>query len=762
MNIIIPACGKGERFKTTHHNKLKPMIKVFEKEMIKYVIDNLNLSSEDKIFIIYNNNSFYIDNSNINLIKLENYTNGPAETVLLSLNEIRSKSNHKKCMIMDCDTFYTEDVVSLYRSIDENAIFYTKTTNEKPIFSYIEICNGLVSKIQEKVKISDNANTGIYCFNDIDILEQYIQETIKNNSPEFYISKVIHNMLSQNIKFIPIELNSSFVFNLGTPTQLEIYIKNTKAYLFDLDGTLIMSDDIYYSTWGELLQDYNITITAEIYETYIYGNSDEVVRDKLNLPDISLKKDQLFLKYIDHIRIVSNSIYFIKELKAKGNKIAVVTNSNRNIAETILKYINLDKYIDYLVIGNECKSPKPSPEPYLKAIEYFKIDKNSVIIFEDSKTGLLSASSISPKLIVGIETSYSKNELLNYGANFTLKNYENIDIDFLNSIQTSSSKVSKYISETLFTENVLINQNRIKGGFIADIFSVKIDNIDYIAKLESTNNTPILNMSKKLKLCEREYYFYQNLSKYVPIKIPKFYSLIKNSNFENIGILLEDISRFRINLNLNSENVDISLKIIDNLAKLHAHFWNKKLDIQTNKDYDWKEFIQQKWEIFKVKWDVSEKMKLVGDDIVTNFEKIQENLSDKNLTLCHGDVKSPNIFYDDQNNPYFIDWQYIILGKGVQDLVFFMIESFEPQTINKYFKLFTEYYYIKLLSYNRYIEYSKEEYILNLVNASYFFPFFVAMWFGTIDKDELIDKNFPYFYIKRLFSFYSQIDKNFN
>ena len=47
--------------------------------------------------------------------------------------------------------------------------------------------------------------------------------------------------------------------------------------------------------------------------------------------------------------------------------------------------------------------------------------------------------------------------------------------------------------------------------------------------------------------------------------------------------------------------------------------------------------------------------------------------------------------------PYFIDWQYICIGKGVQDLVFFMIESFEIDTINKYKNIFKYYYYIKLI-----------------------------------------------------------------
>ena len=54
MNIIIPLGGKGERFINSGYKEPKPLIKILNKEMIFYLLDNLNLLNEDKIFIIYN------------------------------------------------------------------------------------------------------------------------------------------------------------------------------------------------------------------------------------------------------------------------------------------------------------------------------------------------------------------------------------------------------------------------------------------------------------------------------------------------------------------------------------------------------------------------------------------------------------------------------------------------------------------------------------------------------------------------------------
>ena len=171
----------------------------------------------------------------------------------------------------------------------------------------------------------------------------------------------------------------------------------------------------------------------------------------------------------------------------------------------------------------------------------------------------------------------------------------------------------------------------------------------------------------------------------------------------------------------------------------------------------WDNFIKCQWPKFKSKWSniLTEEQIIKAEEIVNNFQQIQNSLSDKNLTLSHGDVKSANIFYKqngDNYEPYFIDWQYISEGKGVQDLVFFMIESFEIETINKYKNIFKDYYYVKLLE-NGVQNYTQSEYNDDFKNSIKYFPFFVAIWFGTVNEDELIDKNFPFFFIQRLFNF---------
>jgi len=802
MNIIIPLGGKGERFYKCGYTTPKPLIKIFEKCMIEYVIDNLIYSTEDRIFIIYNSKlddhdfEKYICNKYkfINLIKIID-TKGATETLLLGIEYIiKHYSYNKKCLILDCDTFYTEDIIKVFRSSENNMVFYTKNYDSNAIYSYIEIDdNSIITNIKEKKKISDNANTGAYAFNDIQILYKFCKYVLDNNitfNNEPYTSCVISEMIKSNILFSSYELKEKCVFSLGTPQALQNYIDNTYAFLFDLDGTLVITDDIYFDVWDNILRKYNITLTNEIFKKNIQGNNDKSVLNTLlstiniSLIELSTTKDNLFIQNIDKIKIIDGVYNILNNIKLLGYKICIVTNCNKSVAIEIVKHINIGRFIDFIVSSDDCVNGKPNPEPYTKAIEKYNIKNNKCFIFEDSKSGLLSGKCVNSKLLIGIETMYTNKELLDYGANLSIKNYLNFNVENILTIEENHVNNFKHLIKNNSTidniTDVLFDTNKLKGGYIADVIGFKCITEDgkiysQILKYENENENNLSNMAKKLELYKREYYFYEKISNKININIPKFYNLILNEQFENVGIVLENLldKQYKINLNLNETSIDVTLKIVNNMAKMHSKFWNKNLkkmfpELKKSDDKIFcpflTNFINDHYELFKSKWfSILNKNQIEEcDDIFKNFLNIQHRFSlGKNLTFIHGDIKSANIFYDVSNNcePHFIDWQHCAIGKGVQDLIFFIIESFDIVNIELIFNLTKNYYYKKLIEYGI-TNYSMDEYENDIYDAVCYIPFFTGVWFGTVPQDELIDKNFPYFLISKMFYLITIIKKN--
>lgn len=143
-------------------------------------------------------------------------------------------------------------------------------------------------------------------------------------------------------------------------------------------------------------------------------------------------------------------------------------------------------------------------------------------------------------------------------------------------------------------------------------------------------------------------------------------------NFKNIGILMQNLAcdgRFELNLGLNKMNIDASLRVISEMTKCILIFGvticNKNCRFKKHNDPTfspfWGNFIRNQSVLFLDKWSymLTEQQITMTKEIALQFDEIQEKMSDRNLTLCHGDIKSANIFYEKCQNkvyePYFID-----------------------------------------------------------------------------------------------------------
>ena len=790
MNIIIPIGGKGERFKNKGYVKPKPLIDIFEKPMIFYVLDNLNINKSDTIYIIYN--TILEKDDFIKIIKnkypfivfipLPKDTNGAAETIYLGLNSIINSINIiKKNIILDCDTFYKEDILTTYRnSTYNNVVFYSKKENEKPIYSYIKMDKYFkIIDIKEKQKISNNANTGAYCFENINELHKYCKYIIDNNivfNNEPYTSCVINEMIQKDNIFYGIQLKDKSIVSLGTPDDVDNYVKNTKVLLFDLDGTLVNTDYIYVKVWNELLKKYKVKCDKIFFDYFIKGKSDfsfmnyidsSITSDKII--KISQNKDRLFIEYLQNEKeiLINGVLNFFK--KNKNNKIAIVTSCNKLAAQYIIQYTGLSEYVDLLISAEDCNHHKPDPEPYLKAIKYFNTNKDNVFIFEDSYSGYCSAKRTHVRNICLIVNSNTCNEIANakefkYNdySNLCLNkviqfymNYNNSDIEYINQIKQSINNIP--------IKSITKNKKSLKTGYICDINSYRIEYINntyenIVLKISNFDNE-LSSTAIKLNMYENETYFYNKISHLIT-NIPKYFGSFKDNNKD--AILLEDLNKYygTFNINLN-KNINILINVIKHVHNIHNIFYfetdddiipNMKCLKKINEISYFKELINTRYEIFEnnVKYILNNNEKNIIKKIYNNIDKIYNEASCFPLSFCHGDLKSPNIFYKNNIEPIFLDWQYIHLNKGVSDIVFMLVESIEfdiitvEMVVNFYYKLQNEIYPI-----------SYDTYMNDFKNALCIFPFFVCVWFNSESGDKLLDPVFPIKFMKNLMKYYN-------
>lgn len=310
MNILIPLGGIGKRFSDYGYHMPKPLIKVLGKEIIFWLLDSLKINEEDKIYIPYNENLEYFNfceiiNSkypNIKLVPIPD-TRGASETILIGLEHFNIEG---KVVILDGDTWYNENILEKIRNVEGNSVLYFESKNPNPIYSYIQIKDNLITNIKEKIKISNDANSGCYVFESSQKLKEQILKIGFDSQNELYTSQVIDKMIENDVKFTPIRVDDFYV--LGTPQQIIQFSKTyeipKKRFCFDLDNTLV--------TYPKIEGDYN---------------SVEPITDTINY----LKK----LKEKGHTII----IYTARRMRTHGGNIGgVIADIGKITIDTLEKY----------------------------------------------------------------------------------------------------------------------------------------------------------------------------------------------------------------------------------------------------------------------------------------------------------------------------------------------------------------------------------------------------------------------------------------
>ena len=173
-----------------------------------------------------------------------------------------------------------------------------------------------------------------------------------------------------------------------------------RALLIDMDGTLVETETRWWqaeidvmekhgSTWD--VDDQNQAIGGPLQAVAEYMAAKAKSDAKQMLQEIVDAMHESFTKNPPELQ--PGWFEILTEAKKAHLKIALVTASNRYLAETLLKSSKLEHYFDFVVTSDDLPRTKPHPDPYLHAAKHFGLDVLECLVFEDSNTGVTSSLS---------------------------------------------------------------------------------------------------------------------------------------------------------------------------------------------------------------------------------------------------------------------------------------------------------------------------------------------------------------------------------
>ncbi|RIH66647.1 beta-phosphoglucomutase family hydrolase [Mariniphaga sediminis] len=171
-----------------------------------------------------------------------------------------------------------------------------------------------------------------------------------------------------------------------------------KALIFDLDGTLADTMPVHFQAYKNILRDYGIEFTPELFGTLAGVPAVDTIR-KLNeqfgthmVPEeVGHFKEGEYEKIMYKMKPVEPVVELVKEYHGRL-PMAVGTGGYKRLAWKTLEILGLDKYFEILVSAEDVKHPKPHPETFLKCAELLGVQPEVCQVFEDGDPGIQAAT----------------------------------------------------------------------------------------------------------------------------------------------------------------------------------------------------------------------------------------------------------------------------------------------------------------------------------------------------------------------------------
>jgi HAD superfamily hydrolase (TIGR01509 family) len=212
------------------------------------------------------------------------------------------------------------------------------------------------------------------------------------------------------------------------------------ALLFDIDGTLADTDPLHLEAFNRTFEPYGHSFDKARFSLELQGLANEAIARRF-VPHLSAEEGMAVMrgKETTFRELAKTSIHAVPCLfalldlaDAAGLPMAAVTNAPRANADLILDGLGIRHRFRAVVIGEELAHGKPHPLPYLEGLRLLGARAEVSVAFEDSRTGIASATSAGLATI-GIRTSLLDADLLAAGAVLSAAGYDDpVLLDFIN------------------------------------------------------------------------------------------------------------------------------------------------------------------------------------------------------------------------------------------------------------------------------------------------------------------------------------------
>jgi HAD superfamily hydrolase (TIGR01509 family) len=172
-----------------------------------------------------------------------------------------------------------------------------------------------------------------------------------------------------------------------------------RAVVFDLDGLLLNTEELYQFVGTELMRRRGKTFEEELIQK-ITGRPQAVALQMMidwhgldTTVDILAKETgDLFAEILDdRLALMPGAAELLGALESARVPKAIATGSGRRFTRDVLRKFHLEPRFEFILTGEDVVHGKPDPEIYRLAAAKFGLGPGQMMVLEDSQNGCRAA-----------------------------------------------------------------------------------------------------------------------------------------------------------------------------------------------------------------------------------------------------------------------------------------------------------------------------------------------------------------------------------
>jgi HAD superfamily hydrolase (TIGR01509 family) len=220
-----------------------------------------------------------------------------------------------------------------------------------------------------------------------------------------------------------------------------------RAAIFDFNGTIFWDTELNYISWRNCIRRWLDREYSR--EEYFNLNGrtnketiEKVFNKKLSKEFIVQKDNEKTVEYLknmkeqqENVKLAPGFEEFAQRLLNQGITIAIATSASPSLMIEYKKVFKLTRFFkeEFIISSDGSLASKPDPAIYLKTINRLDIPASSTIVFEDAKSGIISAYRAKVKKVIAVLSDGSDVDTITNlkETSMIITDYFNLDIDEL-------------------------------------------------------------------------------------------------------------------------------------------------------------------------------------------------------------------------------------------------------------------------------------------------------------------------------------------